>query len=190
MQILSIVSLLIATAFTGAFKPTAWKANQLLRMSTSGSNGAFLKLTSSKVKAAAAVGLLFAGGLIASPVTPAWAATPVTQSGSFKKIVLPNKVEFNFGNADPNARLLYTCPDDLSQGATAEVSTVLAPTKTFSFLQEASSETICKSKQVTVVLKNPAPGSPDTPPVLAIDTPGNWKTSYTGNGVWTIVAAP
>ena len=91
MQILSIVSLLIATAFTGAFKPTAWKANQLLRMSTSGSNGAFLKLTSSKVKAAAAVGLLFAGGLIASPVTPAWAATPVTQSGSFKNIVLPNK---------------------------------------------------------------------------------------------------
>jgi hypothetical protein len=141
------------------------------------------------VKAAAAVGLLFAGGLIASPVTPAWAATPVTQSGSFKNIVLPNKVEFNFGNADPNARLVYTCKDDLSKGATAEVSTVLALTNARTLGQEASSETICKSKQVTVVLKNPAPGSPENT-VLAIDTPGNWKTSYNGNGEWAIVAAP
>ena len=73
-----------------------------------------MNFTSSKVKAAAAVGLLLAEGLIASPVTPAWAdpftPTPVSgQSGPFKKILLPNGVLFDIGTfADPNARLVYT----------------------------------------------------------------------------------
>jgi hypothetical protein len=125
MQLLTIVSLFIVTAFTGAFKPTAWKANQQLRMSTSASNGAFLKFTSSKVKAAAA-GLLLAGGLIALPVTPAWAAPVSSQSGPFKTIKLPNGVDFGIGRGDPNARLVYTCSDDLNMNAEADVTTVIA----------------------------------------------------------------
>ena len=184
MQLLTIVSLFIVATFTGAFKPTAWKANQLLRMSTSASNGAFLKFTSSKVKAAAA-GLLLAGGLIASPVTPAWAA-PVSQSGSFKTIKLPNGVDFGIERGDPNARLVYTCFDDLIKNAQADVTTVLL--SAFADVEPSSTTTICKSKQITVSFENPADKKKTQ--VLAIDTPGNWQTTYSGDGKWEIVAAP
>jgi len=184
MQLLAIVSLFIVTAFTGAFKPTAWKANQLLRMSTSASNGAFLKFTSSKVKAAAA-GLLLAGGLIASPVvTPAWAA-PVSQSGSFKSIKLPNGVDFGIERGDPNARLVYTCSDSLTANAQADVTTTV---QLRALAVEQPSTSICASKQITVSFVNPATATKSQ--VLAIDTPGNWQTTYSGDGKWEIVAAP
>ena len=185
MQLLTLVSLFIVTAFTGAFKPTAWKANQLLRMSTSASNGAFLKFTGSKVKAVA--GLLLAGGLIASPVTPAWADKVTSQSGSFKKILLPNGVLFDIGTyADPNARLVYTCSDDLLTPAQVMVTTSIAP-KTL-FIQEPTSvTTTCKSKQVSVGLINPLTNKPTQ--FLAIDTPGNWVTTNDDQGMWTIKQA-
>ena len=184
MQILSIVSLLIATAFTGAFKPTAWKANQLLRMSTSGKDGAFLKFTSSKVKAAAAVGLLFAGGLIASPVTPAWAAPVSGQSGPFKKILLPNGVLFDIGTfADPNARLEYTCSDNVGTHANVYVTTSIAEARAL----VTPSITTCKSSEVRVSLKNPINGKQTQ--FLAISTPGNWVTVNDGQGGWTITRA-
>jgi hypothetical protein len=191
MQLLTIVSLFIVTAFTGAFKPTAWKANQLLRMSTSASNGAFLKFTSSKVKAATAAGLLLAGGLIASPVTPAWAAPdvlspPLAQSGSFKTIKLPNGVDFGIERGDPNARLVYTCSGNPTDIAQADVTTSV---QIKSFAVERSSTSICQSKQVTVSFIDPT--NPATKSqVLAIDTSGNWQTNYDGLGHWVIVAAP
>ena len=188
MQLLTIVSLFIVTAFTGAFKPTAWKANQLLRMSTSANNGAFLKFTNSTVKAAAA-GLLLAGGLIASPVTPAW-AVPVSQSGSFKTIKLPNGVDFGIERGDPNARLVYTCSDDLGIGAEADVTTVIAKSNNFAVVEPSSTTTTCKSKQVTVYFENPQNPAGVKTKVLAIDTPGNWQTTYSGDGKWEIVAAP
>jgi len=100
-------------------------------MSTSASNAAFLKFTSSKVKAAAA-GLLLTGGLIASPVTPAW-AVPVSQSGSFKSIKLPNGVDFGIERGDQNARLVYTCSDNIGIGAEADVTTVFTKSKTTNF---------------------------------------------------------
>jgi hypothetical protein len=184
MQLLTIVSLFIVTAFTGAFKPTAWKANQLLRMSTSASNGAFLKFTSSKVKAAAA-GLLLAGGLIALPVTPAWAAPVSSQSGSFKSIKLPNGVDFGIGRGDPYARLVYTCSDSLTANAQADVTTSV---QLRALAVEPGSSTTCASKQITVSFQNPA--DKKITQVLAIDTPGNWQTTYNGDGTWEVVAAP
>ncbi len=189
MQLLTIVSLFIVTAFTGAFKPTAWKANQLLRMSTSASNGAFLKFTSSKVKAAAA-GLLLAGGLIASPVTPAWAEVVTGQSGSFKTIKLPNGVDFGIERGDPNARLVYTCSDNLAIGAEADVTTVLTKPKGSNFAVEGPSTTTCQSSQVAVYFANPKDPAGVKTQALGIPTPGNWQTNYDGKGHWVIVAAP
>jgi len=191
MQLLTLVSLLIVTAFTGAFKPTAWKANQLLRMSTSASNGAFLKFTSSKVKAAAA-GLLLAGGLIASPVTPAWADIVTGQSGSFKTIKLPNGVDFSIARGDQNGRLVYTCSDDLGTPAEADVTTSIAKPQSrgTNFAVDGPPTTTCKSSQVTVYVANPIDPAGTKTKALGIDTPGNWQTSYDGKGNWEIVAAP
>jgi hypothetical protein len=155
-------------------------------MSTSASNGAFLKFTSSKVKAAAA-GLLLAGGLIASPVTPAWAAPVSSQSGPFKTIKLPNGVDFGIGRGDPNARLVYTCSDSLTANAQADVTTTIQ-TQLKSFAVEQPSTSICASSQVTVFFVDPF--SEVQSKVLGIATPGTWQTNYDGQGNWVIVAAP
>ena len=120
MQFLATVFVIIATIFTGAFKSTAVKA---LRMSATAKHGTLMKSTSSKVQAI--VGMLIVGGMITSSATPASAAAQ--QGGSFSKIVLPNKVEFIIGKADPNAVLGYTCPDDITKPAQVLVITSIAP---------------------------------------------------------------
>ena len=73
---------------------------------------------------------------------------------TFKSIKLPNRVDFGIERGDPNARLVYTCFDDLTKNAQADVTTVLL--SAFADVEPSSTTTTCKSKQITVSFENPA----------------------------------
>ena len=84
---------------------------------------------------------------------------------------------FDIGTfADPNARLEYTCSDNLATHANVYVTTSIAEAHALA----TPSITTCKSKEVRVGLKNPITGKETQ--FLAISTPGNWITVNDGQG--------